>query len=108
MDNELQIYARKYTVGYIFWGEEEIRLHNYNYREKICKKCGNICAEEKTKILRYNDFFVEGEVCFEKSPVIFSKQYFNGNQVAIISPKLYKVIKDKVEDAVFTPVFKGA
>lgn len=102
------IYSKrgKEPFGYGFYGESEVQLYNDNFcYEEPCKYCGTVYAEEKKSVEHYCEFYVLQKIDFKESPVYNSSQFYNGNQIALISPDLYKYIKCRVKDAKFIPVF---
>jgi hypothetical protein len=96
----------KEPFGYGFYGEKEIDLYNDNYTYDICcEKCKSILAIENKKIEEPCIFYIKEEVDFITFPVCVSRQFYDKNQVSIVSPELYSYIIDKVKDAEFIPVF---
>lgn len=91
--------------GYGFYGESKIELFNDNYEYSVCESCGQIGAREKIETVRYCEFYVLRKPDFEKYPVNFSKQFFYGTPIALISPELYKYIVSRFKKAEFIPVF---
>lgn len=93
--------------AFAFYGNGEVQLVNkaYIYRKK-CIECGTIYAEQREEnSTSFYEFGVTMRPKFADNDIFFSTQYFDGEQKILVSPRLYKLIKEKCPKAEFEPVF---
>ena len=76
------------------------------YKYTRCKKCGCIYARfNKKKRNSHEHIVVDSAIDFSEYDIYKTLQYYDGEQKIILSPKLYRLIKQFIKVQEITPIF---